>query len=169
MASCHFPYLPPSCWVMEMSSTTARYYSHLPRQCSWELSLIQFPPKHRDWYAGVLLESAPRINTCEERKEEGWKRKKLNWYTVAGKASANSMGGSGVGWLSRIVLHGNNRIVSTGQGRDQSLDVTLHNVMKEPWPWERGPSAEIPRERETQLPTLLEWGMCSVPGKDWAV
>lgn len=42
------------------------------------------------------------------------------------------MGSYGVGWLSRIVLHENNRIVSTGQGRDQSLDMILCNVMKEP-------------------------------------
>lgn len=41
------------------------------------VSLIQFPPKHRDWYAGVLLVSAPRISACEERKEGGWEKEEV--------------------------------------------------------------------------------------------
>lgn len=142
MASCHFPCLPPSCWMMETSSTTAYCYSHLPRQCSseclWSSSPQSIEMDMQVFYWWVFPGSAL---VKKGRKWDG-KRKELNWYAVAGKASTNSMGSSGAGWLSRILLHRNNRIVSAGQGRDQSLDVTLHNVMKEPWPWEREPSAE---------------------------
>lgn len=146
MASCNFPCL---------SSTTA----YMPRQCSWECLWYSSPQSietgMQGFYWGVLPGS---MLVRKGRKWDG-KRKKLNWYAVAEKASANSMGSSGVGWLSRIVLQVNNRIVSVGRaGPVTGCDLKQSHE-----------GALTFLERDSTTNTLRMRHKCSVLGRDWAV